>query len=128
MREIKFGCMWSDGKRWMELRYTLDQMENGEHFEDLADMPMLKKFVLKHRRQYTYVSDSYGVEVYEGDWLTARGAKTEHGAQVVWSNTISAFVIDIPDGPVISQDYVDSYSLVVTGNIYQNPELLEKRK
>jgi uncharacterized phage protein (TIGR01671 family) len=69
MRELKFSCMWSDGKSWMDLRYTLDEMCNGKHWDDLSDQPMLKKFVHKHTRQYTGLKDVNGVEIYEGDIL-----------------------------------------------------------
>ena len=67
MRELKFSCMWSDGKSWMDLRYTLDEMCNGKHWDDLSDQPMLKKFVHKHTRQYTGKEDFNGVELYQGD-------------------------------------------------------------
>ena len=59
--------MWSDGKTWMDLRYSLDHICNGEHWEDVNHQPQLKNFVHKHTRQYTGRNDFNGVELYQGD-------------------------------------------------------------
>lgn len=81
MRDIKFSCMWTDGKTWMDLRYTLAEMENGDHWEAMADMPMLRKFVLKHRRQFTGLQDKNGVDIYEGDKLKEEKEKGTFGSK-----------------------------------------------
>ncbi|MFT5760518.1 MAG: putative phage protein (TIGR01671 family) [Alteromonadaceae bacterium] len=139
MREIKFSCMWSDGKSWMDLRYTLDEMCNNKHWGDLSDLPMLKKFVHKHTRQYTGLKDKNGVEIYEGDvvkvWHEDYPELFEIG-KVWWFDCYyPAFDIYTPNkktgtGFESYSDEFNSFScpdfcFEVIGNIYENKELME---
>ena len=129
MRELKFSCMWSDGKSWMDLRYTLDQMCNGEHWEAMSDQPMLKKFVHKHTRQYTGLKDKNGVEIYEGDIVKAFHFEYETNTTtaVVWEKCAFSLGIDWKDGihDWHSMEQYDSCDLEVIGNIYENSELIK---
>jgi len=130
MREIKFSCMWSDGKSWMDLRYTLEQMEKGEHFKDVTSHRAFDDFTLKVVRQYTGVNDCYSAEIYEGDIVqdcdTCDIFTVKYGG-----SECPAFDLD----PVIDVEcnglsfYVCSpnANIKVIGNIYQSPELLEKK-
>ena len=69
--------------------------------------------------QSTGMKDDNDVEIYEGDLLSLDGSKPYH---VYWDD--GAFQV----GEVSDLSYVNGYcvSLVVVGNIYENPELLEE--
>ena len=114
--------MWSDGKTWMDLRYTLDEMCNGKHWDDLSDQPMLKKFVHKHTRQYTGLKDQNGVEIYEGDVV-------EHRSDLSSASEVKYFEgAFIAGSPVTSNALINfncANNVSVIGNIYENKELLK---
>jgi len=69
--------------------------------------------------QSTGMKDDNGVEIYEGDLLSLDGSKPY---PVYWDD--GAFQV----GEVSDLSYVNGYcvSLLILGNIYENPELLEE--
>lgn len=129
MREIKFSCMWFDGVIWMDLRYTLAELENGEHWDALADHPSLRKFKLKHRRQFTGLTDRNGDEIYEGDIIKAKlitdtGVIENHIGHVLFEDFEYAVETADSSWPIASWKCVESCEVI--GNIYTTPELFEE--
>ena len=131
MRDIKFSYMYQHEETgtWIDLSYTLDEIEKGLPARQLEVVP---RFKLIAKRQYTGLKDANGVEIYEGD---------------ICVNTNGRLAKCIYHEPSASFDFVASYltgltrllqmlncgysaqmsgKLIVIGNIYENPELLNK--
>ncbi len=124
MRELKFSCMWSDGKTWMDLRYTFDEMCNGKHWDDFSDQPMLKKFVHKHTRQYTGLKDQNGVEIYIGDICEFENEDRFIVCMEDWLEVYADWIGE-PECEDQTRDLYRIGRSKVIGNIYENKELIK---
>jgi hypothetical protein len=90
--------------------YIGDECHNGE--------PQRGRFEVM---QYTGLVDKNGVEIYEADFIGKKGA------YVVWSERLSCWCFKFHNDEIETPLYHDDISKhEVIGNIYENPELLNK--
>ena len=130
MRDIKFSYMWQNGKYWIEHIWTLDNIEGGDHYDEMSDNPMLKNYRLKVRRQYTGLKDENGKEIYEGDIVKTLYEKYpnqfpgtyypngKHPKKIEWITSSHHNGWNIYYGKTTVFEII--------GNIYENPELLKE--
>ena len=112
MRELKFR-MWNEDTKKMSL-----DVHKWSTFNILI---MARKILI----QYTGLKDKNGVEIYEGD-IYSDGFKLRH-EYIVWNNRFASFTgrSKAYDNCVnLSEDF--AARIEVIGNIYENPELMEK--
>ena len=131
MREIKFSCMYQDKKAetWMELWYTLEDIEERKHLCFLDVLP----YKLIAKRLYTGLKDSEGVEIYEGDivllnkYYMGDGGYDEALGVTEWDDHYCGFMVKIlPPIEVIDEVFLFEHAAKVAGNIYENPELIKQ--
>lgn len=117
MREIKFK-LWNDGsKQWV---YGLGKA-------------MVLEVGVNRICQFTGVKDRDGREIYEGDIISERhfddwGSTEDHEYRgvVYWSSVQAGFFsLPVPDESSIGHKL--SSKCLVVGNIYDNPNLTERR-
>lgn len=126
MREIKFRAwdvrnevMWSQKPKQLtsEFYKLIEQdIQGGEQFTLM---------------QYTGLKDQNGVEIYEGDIVTAYPKITRDNAfkrEVVWHGD-GYYLKEVADTKSITiQLSKANLVMEVIGNIYENPELLEAKE
>ena len=131
MREIKFSCMYQDKKAetWMELWYTLEDIEERKHLCFLDVLP----YKLIAKRLYTGLKDSEGVEIYEGDivllnkYYMGDGGYDEALGVTGWDDHYCGFMFKIlPQMGGSDEVFLFEYAAKVAGNIYENPELIKQ--
>ena len=88
----------------------------------------LNKYIAKndkHLMRYTGLKDKNGIEIYEGDIIKLYGLPNAY-FQVVFKNQyVGGWVLMLKKDEV-SLGARDINELKVVGNIYENPELLDK--
>ena len=122
MREIRFSymCQHDETGRWIDLRYTLDEIENGNVARDIELVP---RFQIIARRQYIGIKDKNGVEICEGD-ICVNG--TGRIAKCIYHVPSASFDFVALNAIGVQHGYLPEYKLTVIGNIYENPELLNR--
>ena len=120
MREIKFRA-WDKRQKIMFGCWSLTDLceQDGFHHTDLEFM------------QYTGLKDKNGVEIYEKDVVSY----SEHyigdhrysaGRGVVEFDNGSFFINESEFSPELCREEIENEHIEIIGNIYENPELVDK--
>lgn len=127
MREIKFRA-WSDNAKIMLVDITPINLfeggiqENRDCSRFINETQSGKQWNIRNMilMQYTGLKDKNGKEIYEGDIFKA----PHHFGPGGWDERIGVVEWDDEDG--YQWNYWRLKKLEVIGNIYENPELLNK--
>lgn len=125
MREIKFrawdekekkmfnpsSISWKDGVLWV----------CDSHGENKLEYELINPN--SHLMQYTGLKDKNGVEIYEGDIVKSEQWYPQT-YKVIFEEGSFGFKREVGDY-LNSLHYLESFEVI--GNIYQNPELIEKK-
>ena len=129
MVDIKFRAWHKLNKH---MHYNVQDIycdgELGDCFGDILSTP--SKFEVM---AYTGLQDKNGTEIYEGDIVSAKyiyDKRTTDKAQVIWREDKASFGLKSLKG-LTNEEYelykiTAEHNLEVIGNIYENPELLNK--
>lgn len=126
MREIKFRGKRIDTGKWVY--GSLTQWENGQTVIWVSN-PMDSNVLMKYAvdpdtvGQYTGLKDGDKNEIYEGDLLLSVGMVWE----VVYDENLASFVLctEYGRGSTPLGEMIRSFDFKISGNIHDNPELLE---
>ena len=123
-RETKFSFMWQHQKsgKWMDLRYTLDQVIAGDPYDDMSDNPLLRSYHHVATRQYTGLKDKNRVELYEDDIAIWHINGLKITGKICWEG--QGFDMRSPSRGLICWDSLRG-EIEKNGTIHENPELLE---
>ena len=120
-REIKFRA-WDKQKRRLIEHSMLFRLDTTN---EIPFLPLLEKFIPEYEvMQYTGLKDKNGNEIYEGDLVSdllngSLGEVTfDEGCYLVdWEDELTTITL---------HQNIREFDVVVVGNIYENPELLER--
>lgn len=120
MREIKFKAKTATTNRWAYGHYAFTQ---GHHVVYEDGVPFV--IVLNTLGQYTGLKDKKGVEIYEGDVLTSNVQPCKMINPIKDGYGVVRFENGMFKLGAISLVTFIS-KMEVIGNVYENPELLER--
>ena len=119
MREIKFRA-WGNG----EMEYMPEVVDGPDSPNERLGCFLCDNFGCEIT-QYTGLKDKNGKEIYEGDIINTLGSGP---CVVLWSNESLCWMYEWSE--CISGSgcylYIENDHHKIIGNIYENPELLEK--
>ena len=119
MREFKFRAWDTEKQEMATVNYIgLNDYEVGMEDEECRRWRAAYPYVCR-LMQYVGCKDKNNKEIYEGDIVKTK----EHKGQIIYSKGM--FFIDVK-GDFYLPIYNVSEFMEVIGNIYENPELLEK--
>lgn len=131
MREIKFRA-W-DGKRFYTFennRWTLSYNDISGWVVSLNQHPVGKQEAIEvELQQYTGLKDKNGKEIYEGDIVECERLGKKHTCEVFWFPYEAKFGYRwhfVPSARKTWRGLQDDVEVI--GNIYENPELLERKQ
>ena len=141
-REIKFNFIYGiDGNEatYFNKTFTFGAIENGDHMEELCDMPLYREYSILGKRQFTGLKDKNGVEIYEGDLLAVESQYVVSGND---PNPFRRVIAIDPHNYQLNAMQMDGESasgatfckrnceeiFEVIGNIYENSDLLENKE
>ena len=133
MREYKFRCWDTENKEMLKVqeldfedtfyggRLSIRTDKYNDYF-DMEDMVLM---------QYTGLKDKNGNEIYEGDIVFIKGETKllDITGKVEYSNILAQFIITNTGSIVNEAEPLGDYEeedIEIIGNVYDNPELLEK--
>jgi uncharacterized phage protein (TIGR01671 family) len=125
MREINFRAWDDKNKKMLHNVATGTQTLFGDAGEGKAELQDC------YLMQYTGLKDKNGKEIYEGDVVEFHNIDTSvpvHRLPVVWRDDAAGFVCSndkVSRGVDMAAGY-DTIHGEVIGNIYENPNLLDK--
>ena len=130
MREIKFRAWDRKPKKmyYSEMEQFDDMLGfRFKHFEELDEPPVYM--------EYTGIKDINGKEIYEGDIVTYRINEAGLTQDDIGIIQIRDVIFDCDCDEIIKVFSLDEYTPLfsnqkckVLGNIYENPQLIEKEK
>lgn len=125
MREIKFRIWDKELKRY-DSPNVHHLLKNDGIVSIVLNMDVQKisgndRFIIQ---QYTGLKDKNGKEIYEGDIIAFGSTEQEDLFEVVWDEDDARFVLDSYGGRGCW--LIDVKDREIIGNIFENPELLEK--
>jgi hypothetical protein len=118
-REIKFDFIYKGDFQFHHKKYYLDELIDNS-LSNLSDVHGQMKLIAK--RQFTGHKDKNGKEIYEVDILGFKSLGKWSKVVVDWMLGQGGFNLPRKAGWGI----VDTSGYEIIGNIYENPELLEK--
>lgn len=118
-REIKF-------RFWLEGMNTMEYKDISELDDAMSERLCIGDKSVKIM-QFTGLKDVKGKEIYEGDIVSGNISETARDV-VLWDESNVTYILEELSsgarGGGLSMSFA-SYSLIVVGNIYENPELIE---